>query len=58
MSEEDKILAEEMDAISAMLLLGDKYHLQAEIINTYTDLIRRGDSILDACGRAVCEWVK
>jgi len=54
----DDITAREMESISAMLLISSKHNLQAEVIMTYTELIRKGYSIQDACGPAVCEWVK
>lgn len=57
-SEEDKILAEEMTSIGAMLLIANNHGLTTEVIMSYTALIRKGYSIKDACGPAVCEWVK
>ncbi len=54
----DQILAQEMESISAMLLIAGKHGLTTEVIMSYTALIRQGKSILDATGPAVCEWVK
>ena len=55
---QDEIMELEMNSISAMLLIANKHNLTTEVIMTYTSLIRKGYSIEDACGPAVCEWVK